>query len=162
MSYGTLGQVYGICAVILSSSGGNSGPSDAQITQFLTDRSSELDSAIASRGYAVPVVGVSNAAAAFLTELNLLASIGAAVDVWHASFINIAGVRSADNPGASYEERYEARLDQIRTGVGVPVGLPVNETDLAPLSNDTNPVANAWGWVEEPDCEPMFSRRMRW
>lgn len=144
----------------------------ADLTGFISDRSNQIDMALSSRGLSVPVVNTTPASpqlTAFLAELARLNAEGAAADMMLAAYItNDSNDRGT---GAIKLKSFEARLDDFRKGIGIPVGIAVAETDLAVRSNATDaPVTLAMTLTDgevitrtlPPGGEPFFRRRMRW
>lgn len=123
-------------------------PSASDVADFLTQRSQEIDSALSSRGIVTPVTSPQW----FLDELIGLNAKGAAADVFRAALITGEG-NDRSSAGPSLLKEYTDRLNQLRLGTGVPVGVAVSETDLAVRSNATGPNARR--------TEPMFRRERR-
>src|ERR1700690_1575781 len=109
----------------------NSGstPSTTDITTFIPDRSNQLDAALKSRGLTVPVI----APAEFVAELAGLNAKGAAADMMNAAYIS-----NDRGNGAILLKEFLGRVAQLYQGVGIPVGVGVAESDLAPRSYFTD------------------------
>ncbi len=114
-------------------------PSLTDIDSFLTDRATQIDAALASRGLAVPIVNSTPAnptLTAFLAELARLNAEGAAADAMLAAYItNDSNDRGT---GAIKLKSFEATIGRLQAGRGIPVGLSVAEPDLAPRSYFTD------------------------
>lgn len=134
-------------------------PSTAQVTQMIANCANEIDSALLSGGYAVPITSP----AVFLAELVQLNALGTAAWVAWQAFPATTGPDGSPL-AAAMSKQYQARLQQLRLGVGVPVGLPRQELQKSPMGFLDS--SGAWGnnFAAEDDfghlirSEPAFSR----
>lgn len=146
MSYGTVAQVQELVPLITI--GSSTVPNTTQVQSYLDNRAAEIDSALASLGFAVPIASGTT----FYADLAQLNAEGASGDVWLAAFVAAPGVNATAN-GQARLQSFEQRLTLLRQGVGVPVGQAYAETDRAPRSYfvDTNSIGqdvtafDAWG-----------------
>lgn len=127
MVYATITEVQGLIPRLVLST--TSVPTTAQVTQFITDTASEIDSAIGSVGVAVPITSP----AWFLADLKRLNAIGAAAQAWLAAFPQTSGPMAV-TLGATLMQTYQRRLTEFRSNKGIPTMVSDAENDRAPRS----------------------------
>lgn len=151
MAYATQAQALSYCGRLAKTTTATSVPSTADLATFITDRANAIDAALAGRGLSTPVT----APAEFLAELAGLNARGAAGDMMQAAFItNDSNDRGA---GALYLKEFTDRVNQLRSGIGVPVGLTTAEADLAPRYGATDPQADMdTVWQQNVQITPIF------
>lgn len=147
MSYSSVPQVQSYVPLIPITDSGK--PSTTDVLTFLEDRANAIDSALASRGYVVPVTEPTW----LLADLARLNAMGAAGDVWLAAFVMAPGVNATAN-GQALTKAFNDRITELQAGVGVPVMTAYQEVDQAVRSNATGPTS----------CpgRPLFRRREVW
>jgi hypothetical protein len=142
-------------------------PSVAQVTEFLTHTSNQIDSALASRGLQVPVT----TPAWFLTDLTRLNAQGAAALTLQQIFPLLVSQTpastgaGANNMAADLQRRFDAQLTQWKEkGLGLPVAVSTQENDLAPrsyltdLGADQQPDATVTDAIGNPVyAQPLFT-----
>lgn len=139
-------------------------PTLSQVTAWLGYRAGEIDSALKHRGLQTPLTSPPE----FVEELLMLNAMGVAAWVGNVAW------PSTQSPGKSkladgWEGMYQARLTEIRAGVGVPVNIAVFESDLAPRSFFTDSgaygmpngsVTDAYG--NPIDADPYVTMGKKW
>jgi hypothetical protein len=88
------------------------------VDEFLEDVSAEIDTAFASRGFAVPITAPDY----LLRWVEKLATEGAAATTLKALYQSPSGPNS-EGAWAVYERRYQKGIDEIRSGRFVPTEL---------------------------------------
>jgi len=128
-------------------------PTTAQATDMIDQIAGEMDTAISSAGYAVPVT----APAHFLEALKLLNAEGTAMLVLKSMFPQRSGA-SEGSPSeyALYARNYNDGLRRLQSGEGIPPDAATGAGSVAPSSYFTrNP-------DQEEDlgeiAEPFFKR----
>lgn len=116
-------------------------PTSAQLTLIIVDVSAEIDAALLSRAIAVPVTTPPS----FLADLLRLCAIGSAAYALAGMFPQAEGVGHS-GLGVALMAEYLARVEEIRHGIGIPIGVVYSESDMAPRAFLTD--AGAWG---QPD-----------
>jgi len=151
MSYATRALALSYCGRLAKTTTATSVPSLTDLDSFVTDRSNIIDAALKSRGIATPVA----APAEFVAELAALNAKGAAADMMQAAFItNDTNDRGA---GSLYLKEFVDRVNQLKAGIGVPVGLSTAETDLAPRYGATDTFASDdTSWERSVQSTPIF------
>lgn len=137
-------------------------PSTAQVTEFLSLTSGEIDAALASRGLAVPVASPTW----FVTECQRLNAQGAAALTLAQIFPLLLSQTPASTGSGSVSlggqlmADYKKRLTELRQGIGVPVAVQTQETDLAPRSylTDVNADQNWNGDVTDELGRPVYGQ----
>ncbi len=107
---------------------------------------------------AVPIA----APAWFAEDLLRLNAQGACAMALMKTFPQDAGPAS-NGQGITLWRTYQARLSDLRKGIGIPVNVAVMEADLAPRSyfTDANAIGNTGAIDQFGDCvnaEPAFTR----
>lgn len=134
-------------------------PNTTQVATLIAACASEIDSAIATRGLAVPIT----APAWLVTDLTRLNAEGAAAMCLMAMFPEEQGPAS-NALGPMLFRDYKGRIGELRKGIGLPANMAVAEADLAPRSYITDvggygaadgDVTDAWG--DSVQTESVFT-----
>ena len=142
--------------------GAGSTPTSTQVGAFIDATYNEINSALASQGYSVPVTGP----AYWLADLTALNAIGA------AAYSLTVGFPQESGPGQVAEGPvlmgiYTRRLEDFKEGRGIPdeaekstsISGPRNYfTDNGSIGEDVD-VEDAWG--DPIDSSPIFKVGMR-
>jgi hypothetical protein len=162
--YATLVQVLSQCGRLSKSIDGASTPSVTDVIGFIADRAAQIDEALQSRGLATPLTAQS-VSAGVLASFARLNAEGAAADTMLAAYITNDG--NDRGTGAIKLKSFETRIAQLYKGEGVPVAMPVMESDLAPRSYFTDnppplaPVGALPSDFGADSSQPWFTRGMR-
>ncbi len=162
MAYADITQTQSYLSLALSAT---SQPTLTQAQGILDDRAAEIDSALGSRGYSVPITSP----AWFVADLAVLNAKGAAADCIlqaNPAFTTKGDglITTLDPYGKQLLDYFVARLAELRQGIGVPVGVGRAETQQAPSGFFAD--TGAWGqdltqkddFGELIKSQPAFSR----
>lgn len=151
MAYATFAEVQQLLAKFVLST--STKPTIAQATDMIDQIAGEIDTAIASAGYAVPVT----APAYFLEALKLLNAEGAAMLVLKSMFPQRSGA-SEGSPSeyALHARNYNDGLRRLQSGEGIPPEAATGTGSVAPSTYFTrNPDSEEHlGDI----AEPFFTR----
>jgi hypothetical protein len=136
-------------------------PSLTEVTErTIPDIHGEIDAVLSRQGVAVPVLAPSS----FLDRLKALNAIGAAARVVAAMFPQAAGPASTTFH-EWLQRRYDAGLDMLRNGEGIPDGVLLNTSGGLPRSFWTShPDSFSEDFAGTPGNEndPVFTRDKKW
>lgn len=160
-NYANLGDVKGEMGALATGLTTTSKPSETDVTdRILPDIQGEIDGVLSRKGLTVPVVAPSS----FIDLLRGLNALGAAARTVAQLFPQAAGPAST-TLADWLQRRYDARLDMLRAGEGIPDGATHSASGGLPRSFATShpdSVSSDFDGTPGNTIDPVFRRDTRW
>lgn len=161
MPYAALGDVQVELGKHKAALTGTSNPSETDVTnKILPDIAGEIDAILSGRGITVPVT----APATFMDRLKGLNALGAAARVDAALYPQSAG--PASTTFAQWlQDRYDAGLEALRRGEGIPDSVAMAGTSLPTSFWTTHAGSKSQDLDDDTEAnttDPVFRRDSQW